>query len=460
MYIILIICCLFFTSIYINLHSALALVGVYLVGYTTVSTLCKSDKHINKLYNILFIFGSIYLVACYLFMREHGYQWLLAYDAYDYFIPQIEMYLEAGKYDYFSVLSEIYKDFEFFRNREHLYFTYSCLWGIVSHICDIDLYYTIQLSVLLLFLYSGIVLYKIILLNNINKNKAVKYSIIICTCSTLFFYSSQILRDVHILLLSLIAIYYTFKPTFSTTNIIKILLCIIAICGLRIESGLFMFVLIPAYQFVHFKTNSNRLFKFITNITLLVSLTIIILLFSTDVESIFNANREHYIDDISEGSGIIGTLQKFPIVGSILSILYNAIQPFPFWYRLAPSQYDTFGYEAYNIMGFVRFFSTYFHFAVIVYITTWLFNTKLRKNIWEKINKPMRIQLWIGLIFLYLQSAVVDQRRLMPYYCIFCILFFIIYSNITPKVRKDLNLLTITLYIILQILGGLFLIVK
>src|SRR5690606_17450767 len=110
-----------------------------------------------------------------------------------------------------------------------------------------DFYLGQQVSVLLLYSFVGIVIYKLLIINNFDRKKAYKYTLVICVFSILFFYSSQVLRDVHILLLYLLGIYFTFKKEFSLINLIKIVLITYLCTTLRLESGLFMVILIPIY---------------------------------------------------------------------------------------------------------------------------------------------------------------------------------------------------------------------
>ena len=442
-----------FTIVLVDVKSATVILFVYLLGlFLLYISKNINDKYIQKIYNILYISGSVYLVSCYVFMRENGFQWLLAYDLYNYFQPTVEKFIQDGNYNYFSILTEIFKDFNFFGYDKHLYFVYSCLWGLIAYTNNIDLYFMLQLSVLFIFPFIGILIYKILQLNNFNNRFAANYTIIICTCSILFFYSSQFLRDIHILFLSLLSIYYTFKIQYSSIDLLKLFLVIICIASLRIESGIFMFILIPIYVYIHFNNKGNIWYNFFVIIIILTVLFVSVKFFSQDVETIMQANQGNYIDDVSTGNGVIGTLQKIPIVGDILSIIYNALQPLPCWSRLIPNNADKYGYEAYNVMGIVRIPATFFNYIVIVYIIVFLLSKKIRGKILLFINKPLKVQLFIGFIFLYIQSAVISQRRLMPYYCIFYILFYIIYTNISSIQRKKINNIAILIFVVLQVI--------
>jgi hypothetical protein len=93
---------------------------------------------------------------------------------------------------------------------------------------------------------------------------------------------------------------------------------------------------------------------------------------------------------------------------------------------------------------------------VVLYILAWVFIRGLRDSTKGLIQKPFMYQLWIGLIFLFIQSAVVSQRRLMPYYVVFYLFFFLIYDNMQPDKKKYLNIVVVGLYVMLQLVGVVY----
>src|SRR5690606_15202218 len=121
------------------------------------------------------------------------------------------------------------------------------------------------------------------------------------------------------------------------------------------------------------------------------------------------------------GSGIIGTFQKIPIIGDFASIIYTALLPIPFWSRFTTSPSNPLGKETYNIMNFPLSISSLFHMIVIMVVLAWVFSKKIRNKTNGYISKVLQYHLWIGIIMLYLQSAVTESRRVMAYYCIFYI---------------------------------------
>lgn len=444
-------------SVLVDIPTMFFMLLVYLTGLGFTNLFNRTyKKHVLLLYSWLFIAGGIYMVLSYQYMISHDYKYLLAFDIYNSFHPEVEKYLSEG--NYFSALKEIWTDYSFFSRYQYGYFTYATSFAFLGNFLGTNFYLTQNLSVLFLYPFTGVLLYRMMLVNNIDARNAYKYSLLIPLVSILFFYSFQTLRDTHILLLYLGAIYITLKGKFSVRGLICIILICIICCTFRIESGLFLFVLVPVYLLVSLKLSRQKFIVVLLSAILFVVALVLLSQNTSMVYDVFDANAEHYIDDITEGSGVISALQKIPIIGSLLSIVYNALQPIPFWSRLwVSSDAMTFGGEVYNIMNFPKSIAAFFHCMVIVYIFGWMLFKSVRRKCRNSLSLPMKYQLWVGLVFLYLQSAVISQRRLMAYYCIFYILFVIIRINILPNDNKKLIATSLFVFVVLQVIGVLYL---
>jgi len=443
----------------VDVQTMIFMLVVYVIGLGIGSLLNKTyKKDVLKIYSILYTAGAAYMLTCYAYMTYHGYDYLFSPDIASTFHPITQGYLSLGSYS--NSLNDIWRSYAFLDRYQYGYFTYSTLFAFLGNIFNANFYIGQNLSVLFLYSFVGVVLFKLLLINNIDKIKAYKNSLTICLFSIIFFYSFQTLRDIHILLLYLLAIYFTFKENFSVANLLKLILVIFICCTFRIESGLFLFVLIPTYLLLSLKNIKQR------NYVLIISLIVGVVFFSLvipnykSIDTVLNANQENYVENVEKkGSGVISNLQKIPIAGNFISIIYNAVQPIPFWGRFTPelARSTTLGKEVYNIMSFPLSIASFFNWFVIVYILFWLFSKGLREKTKDYISKPLHYQLWIGLFFLYLQSAVISQRRLMAYYCMFYILFFIVYNHISESDRKQITLTAILSFIALQIIGLIYL---
>jgi len=382
-------------------------------------------------------------------MRYKGYDYLLAPDIPYAFLPTTLQYMENT--NFYSALLDIWSEYDFLMRKESGYFTYTTLFGFLGNYFRANFYVVQQIATLFIYPFLGVFLFKILIKNNFNLQKAFKYAIIINTCTIILFYSSQALRDIHIALLYLIAIYLTFNESFSILNIAKILLLILITTTFRVESGMFLLVLIPAYLLITLHNKKQRSLVIIISLFTLIVLMYFIVLYYNKMLSVFEANQEAYFEGITEGSGVISTLQKVPIVGDFASIIYNALLPMPFWINNYWDGENPLGGEVYNIMNFPKSISAFFNCLVIVYIFFWIFSKELKKKTKRYISKPLQYQLWIGIVFLYMQSAVIDKRRLIAYYCMFYIFFFIIYNRIGAEYKNQITLTAIFVFISLQI---------
>lgn len=426
-------------------------IGIGIIIFTNKDNL----KYILKIYNISFIVYFSYLLICYIFMAHHNYQYLLAYDPINVYIPTTEFYLAQG--NFFNMLTSIWHEHVFLSRNTPGYYTVLTLFGCISSALNANLYVSLQLSTLLFTCFISVVIFRLLLLTNISQTRSYKYAIIISLFSIIFFYSTQILRDVHIALFYLLAILITFTPKFSIVNIVKLLLLIIVTALFRIESGLFLFILIPIYLLLTLQKSKYKIIVATISLGIFIVLAIFAINNREEISTIYENNRENYVEGVTEGRGMIANLQKIPVIGDFFSIIYNAIQPLPFWAKMSPSGKDNLGNEVYNIMTFPLVFASFFNWITILYILMWIFSPEIKNRTRQQISKPLQYNLWVGLVFLYLQSSVIAQRRLMGYYCIFYILFFIIYSNLKIEEKKQFNILAILSFVFMQVISVIYL---
>lgn len=446
-----------FSLVIVNIPTAIILLFSFIIGSLITRYLNKyrnSSKAV-KIYQVLFIVSSIYMLACYLFMDMNNYKYLIAYDIHNVFYPTIEMYFQGESYQ--QILADIWSDYQFLDRKFTGYFTYSTLWGLFGKSIGANLFVTLQISTVFLYSFIGVVLYRLMLKCNIADSSAYRNTLIISFCSIVFLYSSIFLRDIHVTLLYIIGIYLTFEKDFSIFTVLKLFLIILITCTFRIESGLFLSVLIPIYLLFTLKKSRNKGIVFFVSVVILIIVGSFFITHQSTIGTIYDNNREHYVDDIAEGSGVVGALQRIPVIGNIASIFYNAIQPVPFWSKLTPTSNDKLGAETYNIMRFPQAIAAIFNWIIVTYILFYIFSNRIRKKIKDRVPKPLQYQLWVGFAFLFIQSAVVEQRRLIPYYFIFYILFFIIYDNIDKEARHNITIISMIAFVVLQIGGIMYL---
>lgn len=446
-------------AIVVDFSSILFVLFLFLFSTLVVKLIFKQNsKYHIELYQFSFISGLTFIFLCYGYMKFHNYEYLLGFDSINAFIPRTLNYVENSD-GYFSAIKNLFENYSLFDRGSIGYLVGSILFGFISKYLQIDIYFSMQLYSLFIGSFITNILFSLLIKNNFKDSKAFKYSLLIFISSPILFYTGNISRDLHVALLYLIGINITFTIEYKFKNILYLVL-VIFICTLfRPESGLFLLVLIPTYLLLTLHNKKQRNFVIYISLFILIGLMSFSIAYYNQISSVFEANQENYVEGITEGSGVISSLQRVPIAGDLASIIYNGVQPLPFWSRFSPdlSKDIKYGGEVFNIMNFPKSISSFFNWFVIVYILFWLFSKGLRRKTKGYISKPLQYQLWIGLVFLYMQSAVIAQRRLIAYYCMFYILFFIIYNHIGTKDKKQITITAIFSFIALQIIGLIYL---
>lgn len=450
---------------YLILYFFLALIGTLAVDFATVlfATMVyfsgiallfltneknrKNIRSVINVYQIVYITGFLYILLCYVYMTSHGYQYLLAWDIPKYFLPMTEAFLTHENIS--SAIAENWSDYNFFSRYHSGYFGYLIPFAYLSDYLGANLYVSMQFSTLVIASLSGVVIYKLLLVNGFEAKKSYKYAIIICLFSVLFFYSTQMLRDIHIMFLYLLGIYLTFKKDFSLSHLAKLFFVIFLSCTFRIETGLFQFILVPVYLLLSMQRSNKKTVALLVSVAIAIGGMAVTVVYFNKIINVLTASGEVYLES-DKGSGVIENLQRIPVAGNVLAIVYNAVQPLPFWAKYEASAKD-YRPEMYNPMTFPLSFAALFNWVVLFYIFSFLALKKIRNKVLGAISKPFLYQLYIGVIFLYIQATVISQRRLMAYYVIFYILFFIIFTSVTKKTRGTLMFVAVSSYAMLQL---------
>jgi len=218
---------------------------------------------------------------------------------------------------------------------------------------------------------------------------------------------------------------------------------------LRLESGLFAFIFIPLYLLHIFKilTKTEKIFYSFLLFSVYYVIYIIVIGNYERLSEAYQLNQESYIINVAGGSGVIGSLQSLPpIISDVLSVVYTAIQPIPFWAKL----YTSGSYnipECYNIMAFPTAIAGFFNFASIFYV----FRGIIVKNI--NTNRTLKWLVFISILFLFLQSEVVSQRRVLFSYTIFYVVASLSYINTNKKTKHRLNMFILLAYFLINVLA-------
>lgn len=446
-----------FIGIISNIPTAMLYLIVYAVGVCLVKGLnIRSSKIKVRIFGILYLIGGLYMFLCYWYMISHNYEWLLAYDTYFAFIPRIENFLEVGDNNIFKIFESIIDDYNIFSRSDYAYYIYSCIFAVMAKMFSADLYIVLQISTLLLYSLSGIVFFLLCKQYGFDEYNSFLHTLSIFLLSIIFFYSSQIIRDIHFMLCLLLAVYLSGKSQFSLVTLIKLVIVIFIACNIRIETGLFLFMTIPVYFLVAFHDHKQLPITLFAFLLMGIFSILFFLMYNNAVMSVFKLNQDAYMEGIEEGGGLIALFQRIPVIGDLISIIYNASMPIPFWSKLDPSRNIEYGGNASNIMNLVRIPAAFINVLTYVCILYYIFSKDIRLKIKHHLKLPHRYHIWIGLLYLYLQSAVISQRRLMGYYCVFYITMFIILDNVSRSDRQTITRSSLALFALLQFVGVLY----
>jgi hypothetical protein len=435
------------TSFFIDISTTFCLLIFYIMGISVL----RLRNHLLlskeiKIYSILFLTGYLYILVSYIYMQINNYNYLLILDTAKTFYPNTKDYLSHG--NIVKSFNEIWNNFTLFKRSNAGYYSILTIFGYISMLIGSELYVSLQIGTLFLTSFTGILIYKISLKSNIDISNSFRNTLYICLCSYFFFYSTLILRDSIIALLFLL-ICSVFFSSNKFINVILIFLLSLSIMFLRVESGLFAFLFIPLYVVHIFKKVSKMLKLYYAFLLFSVLFTIFIVV-KDNLEiffTVYNNNQDNYIADVEEGSGIIGSLQKLPpIISDALSVVYTAIQPIPFWTKLSTSSYYSIP-ECYNIMAFPTAVAGFFNFASLFYIIRAI----IMKHI--NINRTFKLLLFMAMLFLFLQSAVVSQRRVLFAYALLYIVASLSYINTNKNTKWQYNMFILLSYIVINIIG-------
>ncbi|WP_146739459.1 hypothetical protein [Pseudoprevotella muciniphila] len=438
------------------LGNLIILLLAFVIGFVIFELLSfrsEGRADMRKLFCVLFFAGAAYLLACYTYMELNGFKWLFSFDSINYYVPYVEEFVRYSNGSISKVFKDIFTDYEILSQDIPAYWLYTVPWAMLGQSVGADIYFSIQVSILFLYPFVGIMIFKLFQRFNIHK-KALKYTLLICLFSIVFYYSSIILRDFHILLLYLIAINISLSEKQNYIRLILLIITIVITILFRVESGLFLALCIPVYLFATKLKN-----KYQIAISAFAGLFIVGYFFNyfSQIQEIYDTNHEVYLVEVETSSGIVNRLNSIPVIGNFLSIFYNACQPLPFWSVLQPVVTVKYGAEARNIMAFPRVFSAFFNVWTVVILSGLAFNRKLSAFFKSDIRFSVKMQVIIGVLFLYMQSTVMTQRRLMGYYCLYYVLAFAIYSQMNSKLRHQYNMIAVVLFVSLQIFGAIFL---
>lgn len=278
--------------------------------------------------------------------------------------------------------------------------------------------------------------------------KLKKNALIFAFLSPLFFYSSFILRDVHICLMYAISLYLIHQK-FKLLNIIYLIILFFIVKEFRLENALFLLSFIVFYVFTN--RNSNSLIKKIYPFIFITGIAATILAINFLLKDINNSVQsfemyENYTESkLNDGFGAV--LYKLPFGIKQLALIINSqLTPLPPW-SFINFRHNIFIMLSGLVMTIVTIFWS------ILFISS-VFSLVIKKA-FKNYEFKFIFLLLLFFLFLLLNTSNINVRRLMPMYPI---LFFLFVSLKQTKHFKQIfsqssviYLSLVSLYIFLKV---------
>lgn len=423
-----------------SLSSALFLVIIYIMGMLLTYSLPSAYRQKGGgLFDKVYI---TYITIAYIVSQS--------FTVYDhYIVSDSSRYIES----YINRISFFYNSEDFYNcylNFSDTNLLYNSFLNIIAMFANNYLggmtIYGMTLLQTVWGILSTVVLFRIFA-RHIEVEKAYRYTLVFALCTLFLFYSTVIIRDIVICFLYLCA-FDVVDQKFSLTGVVKLLVIMFLVWGVRLYSGLFVAAFIAYYLYVRFR---NSHFKSIA--TILFAAVLIVAaeaLMASSIMEQTTAELQGYEELSAERSagGMVSKLQSLPSgISHLAIVLFTMIRPLPPFGIYAKA--ETFSNV---VMSSVCLIAGFFWFVVFYSLCYQLF---FKKYIF-KIPFESVVLLVICLVFLLANASHPDVRRMLPVFPVLFLQFAKLcdYEGMKlfgSKVSKSL----ITLYIVMAF-GMLF----
>lgn len=365
-------------------------------------------------FKTLLVVSSVFIASAYIFS--------LSFDQNNCFAVSDSMrYLiyYQNSTEYVRGWGYLYDTYLRFTDNNGLYNTYIQMWAAVGniHFGGASVFY-MTLAQTLFGVLCSIILYRIIA--RYYPEKADKYAITFSCCSLFLFYSSVIIRDITVALFFIYALDYL-SQEFKYYRLILLIAFGFIVWGIRLYSGLFYFIFPICYIALKLTKHSGKT----GTIILLASLGIILLpiVAVTTLGEQTQAELEEY-EDLSAGrneNGLFTKLSKLPPgVKQLALTFFSQISPFPPHNLLMKA--NDFSQALMGLDYIVFEFFWFFIFFMLAYLC--IINGK-----YKLLERDELILLIIALLYIVVNTAHPDIRRMMPVYPI----IYVVYLNMINK---------------------------
>ncbi len=415
---------------------------VFIAGITILiiglllTLLDKAEYRVYKRKVFLIVF-CVYFVSAYIVS--------LCFDSSRFYgmtdpMREIDLINSNSSFDLTSVLGYLYLCYFELADNNGLYLVYLNLLGSLGRGANGYIHPAYLTALISAFgILSSLFLFNLISKYTDDVKKVAKYTLIFCLCSAFLFYSTVIIRDIIICFFYLIG-FNIILSRFSIAKLAVLVFLMIVIVGFRLYSGLFFALFIFFYIYRNIRLSKWK------SILITIALTVVVVVISPYGFIIDQSLEEmQSLKDYSEDRQTSGSLTNIfqtlpPGVKHIALVLFSQIIPFPpyvFLYdaETLPQLYYGVLNMIYSVWWFVIFYSL-------------LFFLFIHRSL-SKIDFDFRFFLLACVLFILLNSAQFDIRRIMPLYPLLYILFVKPLAFETIKTRRVIQARVVVLYVIM-----------
>ncbi|MEE1143115.1 MAG: hypothetical protein U0L22_05720 [Bacteroidales bacterium] len=378
--------------------------GMYILGVIVVLIYQRENrKKCFLLYNIIF---SVYLLLTFLVSISFSeVDWFLVFDPSNY----IDYFLNST--EQFWLKDDIFKCYFEFADNNALHNAYlNAVAVFINKNLGGLTVYGLTLFQTIFGVLSSIVLFGI-LARRFDKNRAFNYTLFFALSSLFLFYSTVIIRDIIICFLYLLA-FNIVDQKFTLSGVIKLIIIIVITWGVRLYSGIFLFVFLGYYIYIRMRNSKFRNFANIFFILLLIIVGGYI--FTTDLFVQTTEELNFYAELTTERSegGLTSKLQTLPPgISHLTIVLFSMIRPLPpFSIYIGVETFSHF------LMSTMFLVAGFFWFVIFYSLCCQLFFSKYI----FKISVEKIVLLLLCLVFMLVNAMHPDIRRMLP---VFPILF-------------------------------------
>ncbi len=399
-------------------YSSLIISGsFYCIGAITLFALQRNNKTAFKLYNVVFIVYSLLaLVVSYSFTIQDFFHISDPSRYLDFFINSTNVFWDKER------IVACYLEFTDSNALHNAYlnniavYANNSLGGITVY--GLTLCHTIWGAL------SSVVLYRI-LARRLDKKKAYSLTLVFAFCSLFMFYSTVIIRDIIICFFFLVA-FDIVDQKFSLSGVIKLLLIVFIVWGVRLYSGLFSIVFLCYYFYKRMYNSTFRpIATFVFAIILIIASGSIL---ASDIATQTMTEMQEYAELTAERSagGMVSKFQSLPPGISHLAIVFfMMIRPLPpFSVYLGVETFSHF------LMSTMLLVAGFFWFLLFYSLCYQLF---VKKHIF-KIPFDKIVLLVVGLVFMLANASHPDIRRMLPVFPI----LYVQYAEICKAENKSI----------------------